>query len=94
MIPLRIINAIWNSCIASASSLIGPALPVIGFSRILVITQNNIEIVVPVMPIENHIFPHCLIIGTSQNTGAAPAIKNKISALPICSYSDKIYKFI
>lgn len=63
--------------IVIASLLIGPALPVIGFSGIIVITHNNINIAVPTMPIEYHILPHCLILGTTQNICAAPPTKNK-----------------
>ena len=51
-----------------ASPLIEPALPVIGFSGILVIIHNNINTAVPAIPIEYHILPHCLIVGTTQNT--------------------------
>ena len=68
-----------------ASPLIGPALPVIGFSGILVIIYNNIKTTVPAIPIEYHILPHCLIVGTTQNTCAMPPTKNKISGFPISS---------
>jgi len=37
------------------------------------------------MPIEYHILPHYLNIGTTQNICAAPPTKNKISALPSSS---------
>jgi hypothetical protein len=67
-----------------ASPLIGPALPVIGFSGILVIIYNNIKTTVPAIPIEYHILLHCLTRGTTQNR-AIPPTKNKISGLPISS---------
>ena len=78
-------KAIWNICIIVASILIGPALPVIGFSGILVITHNSTKTAVHAMPIEYQVLPHCLIIGTVQNTWAIPPTKNKISALLIAS---------
>ncbi|MGH9981273.1 MAG: hypothetical protein ACRD6U_06950, partial [Nitrososphaeraceae archaeon] len=83
-----------NNCIVSASSLIGLALPVIGFSRTEVITQNNIKIVVPIILIEDHILTHCLIIGTSQNTGADLQLKIKYQRYQSVYHPDKIYKFI
>jgi hypothetical protein len=49
-----------------ASPLIGPALPVIGFSGILVIIYNNIKTTVPAIPIEYHILLHCLTRGTPK----------------------------
>ena len=85
MIALRIIKAIWNTCTIIASVLIGPALPVIGFSGNLVITHNIMKTAVPPMPAEYHVLPHCLKIGTIQNICAKPPTKNKISELPISS---------
>ena len=68
-----------------ASVLIGPALPVIGFSGNLVIPHSIIKTTVPHMPIEYQVLPYCLKIGTIQNICAKPPIKNKISELPISS---------
>lgn len=61
---LRIIKAIWKTCIVIPSLLIDPPFPVIGLSGILVITQISTKITVPAIPIEYQILPHFLIIGT------------------------------
>lgn len=44
------IKAAWNTSIAIAIGLMGPALPVIGLSGILVITKSMISTIVPPMP--------------------------------------------
>ncbi len=77
-----------------ASPLIGPALPVIGFSGILVIIHNNINTAIPAIPIAYHILPHCLIVGTTQNTCAMPPTKIKYQVSNFFTTTDSISKSI
>ena len=72
------IYAIWNISITIAISLIGPPLPVIGFSGILVITHIIINIRVPPIPMKYHILPHLFSIGMTQKIWAIPEIIKNI----------------
>lgn len=74
-------KAAWNTSIAIAIGIMGPALPVIGLSGILVIAKSIISTIVPPMPIKYHGLPHLLIIGTTQNSWAIPATMKKMPVL-------------
>lgn len=82
---LNPMKAAWNTSIAIAIGIMGPALPVIGLSGILVIAKSMINTIVPPMPIKYHGLPHLLIIGTTQNSWAIPATEKKIKKLRLKS---------
>jgi hypothetical protein len=70
-------KAAWNTSIAIAIGIMGPALPVIGLFGILVIRKGIINTIVPAMPKQYYGNPHLLIIGSTQNSCAIPAtVKN------------------
>ena len=73
MAAVNPMKAAWNTSIAIAIGIMGPALPVIGLSGILVIRKNIINTIVPAMPKQYHGNPHLLIIGSTQNSCAIPA---------------------
>jgi hypothetical protein len=79
MAAVNPMKAAWNTSIAIAIAIgiMGPALPVIGLSGILVIRKSIINTIVPAMPKQYHGNPHLLNIESTQNSCAIPAtVKN------------------
>ena len=85
MAAVNPMKAAWNTSIAIAIGIMGPALPVIGLSGILVIRKSIINTIVPAMPTQYHGNPHLLIIGTTQNNWAIPATMKNMKKLRLNS---------